>query len=192
MGGFTSIMQCTNAAAAYSRAHCEYSQHRCSGPTQQPSTHRRALSLAAPMQHGATKYLQAPSEYPPNRWSARTKEPRTHRRTPSTHRTDVPSRSSHLPTTVVFIAVIPCILEAKLSSHGSILSPIMQCTNAAATHSRAHCESQVHTLSAHRTDAVHSGATYSQAYSEYSQQREVYPNQNSLSPCAAPLPPAAG
>ncbi len=136
-------------------------------------------------------------------------EPRTHRCTPSTHRTDVPSRSSHLPTTVVFTAVIPCVLEAKLSSHGSILStqpnhamhkrsshPLTGAREysqhrCSGPMQRSNAESQVHTLSAHRTDAVHSGATYSQAYSEYLQQREVYPNQNSLSPCAAPLPPAA-
>ena len=66
----------------------------------------------------ATNYSQAHSEYPPQRCSARTKEPSIHRRTLSTHRIDVSTQSSKLPTSVplVFSAVMQCMLEAEESS----------------------------------------------------------------------------
>jgi hypothetical protein len=92
-----------------------------------------------------------------------------------------------------------CMLEAKMSTHRSILSTHlnhathkrssqlltgalgvlaapMQWTDAAVPRS-----SQVHTLSAHGTDAaaVHTGATCSQVYSEYSQQRCGVPTSES-------------
>ena len=79
-------MQCTNAAATYSRAHSEYSQHRntvdrCSGPTQQQSTHTERS------QHRCTNAAAAQSHtLSAHRTDARTQQPPNHSRTRSTAR----------------------------------------------------------------------------------------------------------
>ena len=101
----------------------------------------------------------------------------THRRTMSIHRTD----AVHARSKVEYSH--ECPQYSPQSCHAQTQQPPThgRTRSTRSTNAVDRCSSQVHTLSAHGTDAaaVHTGATCSQVYSEYSQQRCSVPTSES-------------